>query len=132
MKMIRQSLHYWQQTRHIVSEQYNRLCDLLFGPFASTLTDAAPLPVMLPLPEGIYYGNITYFIHKIGRRSLPLATARVGSIVALYGGIPLGNERGSVVSISSPETGIQAALCDVLRCIDVERAGWLPKEEVEA
>lgn len=121
MKAIQPFLHYWR-------ESYHRLCDYLFGPVTSSLVDDAPLPVMLPLPEGIYYGDITRFTHTVMRSRSPLITARTGSVVTLCGGIPLGNGQGEVVSISSPETGIQAALCDVLRCIEAERAGWLPKE----
>lgn len=121
MKVIEPFLRYWR-------ESYHRLCDPLFGPLTSTLVDAAPLPIMLPLPEGIYYGDIARFTHTMKRPRLPLATVRMGSVVTLYGGIPLGNGQGEVISISSCETGIQAALCDVLRCIDAERAGWLPQE----
>ena len=130
MKTILQSLRYWHQARHVMSEYYHRLCTLFFGSLTSTLTDAAPYPIMLPLPEGIYYGDITRFVHKVGRPRFPLATIRAGSIVTLYGGIPLGNGQGEVVSISSCETNVQAALCDVLRCIDAERAGWYPQEAV--
>jgi hypothetical protein len=119
---------HWQQAKRIVSIHYHHIFDLLFGPMTSTLIDAAPLPIMLPLPEGIYYGDIVRFTHTIRRPHSPLATIRTGSVVTLCGGIPLGHEQGEVVSISSRETGIQAALCDVLRCIDAERAGWFPQE----
>jgi hypothetical protein len=119
---------HWQHTKHVVSAHCHHIFDLLFGPLTSTLIDAAPLPVMLPLPEGIYYGDITLFTYTMKRPRSPLATIRTGSVVTLYGGVPLGHEQGEVVSISSRETGIQAALCDVLRCIEAERAGWFPQE----
>src|SRR5690348_8577322 len=101
MNVLQPFLHYCR-------ENYHRLCDPLFGPLVSTLTDAASYPVMLPLPEGIYYGDITRFTHTMRRPRFPLATMRAGSIVKLYGGIPLGNGQGEVVSISSPETNVQA------------------------
>jgi hypothetical protein len=121
MKMIQPFLHF-------LHERYHSICDSLLGLCISTLIDAAPIPIMLPLAEGIYYGDITHFTHMMKRPHSPLATVRAGSIVTLCGGIPLGNEHGTLVSISSRETNVQAALCDVLRCIDAERAGWFPKE----
>ena len=102
---------------------------LLFGSATSSLVETTPYPVMLPLPEGMYYGDITRFTCKAGRPRSPLVTTmRTGSVVTLHDGIPMGNGQGALVSISSPETNIQAALCDVLRCIDGERAGWFPRE----
>lgn len=118
-------LHMSWTIAKTVSVQFYHLCDLLFGVHASTLIDALPIPVMLPLPEGEYYGDLTRFTLRAGRPRLPLPTVRRGAIVRLYDGIPMPDEHGAygmLVSLSTRELDVQAALCDVLRRIADYRA----------
>src|SRR5581483_9649072 len=106
--------------------QFRRLLDILFGTHDTTLIDGWPIPVMLPMPEGDYYGDLTHFTLRIGRPRLPLPTIKRGAIVTMYGGIPIPDVQGSygmVTSLSTPERDVQAALCDVLRTIAIRRAG---------